>query len=194
MSKLTQAALRSLIKKPGPHSDGSGPYFRVLGEGKAYFVLRFTVTGRERETSLGPSPELSLAEARERHADIRKLVRVDKTPSLRSAPPRPCSPARRPRLARWSTSTSRRVNLRLERYDLPFMLGEAFEEHLGGLRGGVQAGRNAEGRGTAHQIDERTERSIDGRAGERLIRGLGAVFHVVAVAAVRAARGHRSPS
>jgi Arm DNA-binding domain len=78
MSKLTQAALRSLIKKPGPHSDGSGPYFRVLGEGKAYFVLRFTVTGRERETSLGPFPELSLAEARERHADICKLVRVDK--------------------------------------------------------------------------------------------------------------------
>jgi hypothetical protein len=38
MSKLTQAALRSLIKKPGPHSDGSGRYFRVLGEGKAYFV------------------------------------------------------------------------------------------------------------------------------------------------------------
>ena len=38
MSKLTQAALRSLIKKPGPHSDGCGRYFRVLGEGKAYFV------------------------------------------------------------------------------------------------------------------------------------------------------------
>jgi hypothetical protein len=56
------------------------------------------------------------------------------------------------------------------------MLGEAFEEHVGGLRGGVQAGRNAERRRTAHQIDERTERSIDGRAGERLIRGLGVCF------------------
>ena len=78
MPKLTQAALRGLIKKPGRHSDGGGLYFRVLGEGKAYFVYRFTVAGRERETSLGPFPELSLAEAREKHAALRKMVKTDK--------------------------------------------------------------------------------------------------------------------
>jgi Arm DNA-binding domain len=80
--KLTQAALRSLIKKPGRHSDGGGLYFRVLGEGKSYFVYRFTVAGREREMSLGPFPELSLAEARERHAELRKQVKVDKIDPL----------------------------------------------------------------------------------------------------------------
>jgi hypothetical protein len=78
MAKLTQIALKSLVKKPGRHSDGGGLYFRVLGEGKAYFVYRFTVAGRERETSIGPFPELSLAEARERHAELRKRVKVDK--------------------------------------------------------------------------------------------------------------------
>jgi integrase len=78
MTKLTQIALKSLVKKPGRHSDGGGLYFRVMGEGKSYWVYRFTVAGRERETSIGPFPELSLAEARERHAELRKRVKVDK--------------------------------------------------------------------------------------------------------------------
>ena len=78
MTKLTQAALRRLIKKTGRHSDGGGLYFRVIGEGKAYFVYRYRVGGKERETSLGPFPELTLAEAREKHAELRKSVVVDK--------------------------------------------------------------------------------------------------------------------
>ena len=78
MPKLTQAALRSLIKKPGRHSDGGGLYFRVLNDAKAYFVYRYTVSGKEHETSLGPFPELGLAEAREKHAELRKMVKVDR--------------------------------------------------------------------------------------------------------------------
>jgi hypothetical protein len=77
MPKLTRAALRRLIKKTGRHSDGGGLYFRMIGEGKAYFVYRYRVDGRERETSLGPFPELTLAEAREKHAALRKRVVVD---------------------------------------------------------------------------------------------------------------------
>ena len=80
MPKLTQAALRRLIKKTGRHSDGGGLYFRVIGEGKAYFVYRYRVGGKERETSLGPFPELRLAEAREKHAELRKSVVVDGRP------------------------------------------------------------------------------------------------------------------
>jgi hypothetical protein len=34
--------------------------------------------GKERETSLGPFPELGLAEAREKHAELRKMVKVDR--------------------------------------------------------------------------------------------------------------------
>ena len=82
MPKLTQAALRRLIKKTGRHSDGGGLYFRVIGEGKAYFVYRYRVGGRERETSLGPFPELTLAEAREKHAALRKRVVVDRADPL----------------------------------------------------------------------------------------------------------------
>jgi hypothetical protein len=82
MPKLTQAALRRLIKKTGRHSDGGGLYFRVIGGAKAYFVHRYRVGGRERETSLGPFPELTLAEAREKHAALRKSVVVDRADPL----------------------------------------------------------------------------------------------------------------
>ena len=82
MPKLTQAALRRLIKKTGRHSDGGGLYFRVIGGVKAYFVYRYRVGGRERETSLGPFPELTLAEAREKHAALRKRVVVDRADPL----------------------------------------------------------------------------------------------------------------
>jgi hypothetical protein len=52
-----------------------------LGEGKSYWVYRYRVGGKggkERETSLGPYPGLGLAEARDKHAELRKLVKTDK--------------------------------------------------------------------------------------------------------------------
>jgi integrase len=49
-----------------------------LNDAKAYFVYRYTVSGNEHETSLGPYPELGLAEARIKHAELRKMVRVDR--------------------------------------------------------------------------------------------------------------------
>ena len=70
------------IKKTGRHGDGGGLYFRVIGGVKAYFVYRYRVDGRERETSLGPFPELTLAEAREKHAALRKRVVVDRADPL----------------------------------------------------------------------------------------------------------------
>jgi integrase len=75
MPKLTQAALKRLIKIPGRHSDGAGLFFRVLPGEKAYFVYRFRIDGREREMSLGPYPETMLGEARDKHAVERVKVR-----------------------------------------------------------------------------------------------------------------------
>ena len=50
----------------------------ALGDRKAYFVYRYYVAGKEREVSIGPYPEVSLAEARVKHAALRKTVVVDK--------------------------------------------------------------------------------------------------------------------
>jgi integrase len=72
MGKLTQKGLAALMKKPPKrHPDGDGLFFRVAGQGKAYWTARYTVGHRERETSLGPYPETSLDEARAKHLDLR---------------------------------------------------------------------------------------------------------------------------
>ena len=78
MPKLTQAALRGLIKEPGRHADGGGLYFSVIGEGKAYFVYRYRLGGKEHEPSIGPLSEWSLKGARDKHkllvADVAKKI------------------------------------------------------------------------------------------------------------------------
>jgi hypothetical protein len=82
MAKLNHAALKGLLRKRGRHSDGQGMYFRVLGGDKAYWVYRYRTNGREREYSIGPYPEVSLIEARSKHAELRKRVVVDKADPL----------------------------------------------------------------------------------------------------------------
>ena len=74
MTKLTPQGLKTLIKKPGRHGDGQGLFFRTLGENRAYFVFRFRINRIEHEMSLGPYPELGLAEARRKHAELRAQV------------------------------------------------------------------------------------------------------------------------
>lgn len=82
MGKLSHKGLQALIENPGRHSDGDGLFFRTLGLGRAYWVFRYRANGKEREMSLGPYPELSLSEARAKHAAARKAVVVDKADPL----------------------------------------------------------------------------------------------------------------
>jgi integrase len=82
MGKLTNAALKPLIDKPGRHGDGGGLFFRTLGQGRAYWVFRYRVGGKEREFSIGPYPEIDLARARVEHAKLRKRVVADKIDPL----------------------------------------------------------------------------------------------------------------
>jgi integrase len=82
MGKLTRDAIDKLIDRPGRHGDGDGLYFRAIGERRAYWVYRYRAARKEREISIGPYPELSLAEARIKHAAFRKIVVVDKRDPL----------------------------------------------------------------------------------------------------------------
>jgi hypothetical protein len=82
MAKLTNAALKGLIKKTGRHADGGGLYFRVLGEGRTYWAFRYRIDGKVREMSLGPFPEMNLAEARDRHGAERTKVSTYKRDPL----------------------------------------------------------------------------------------------------------------
>ena len=77
--KLTARGVESLAKTKGRYGDGQGLFLRVLDPGKrAYWCYRYRLAGVEREMSLGSYFELSLAEARLKHAEAHKRVAVDK--------------------------------------------------------------------------------------------------------------------
>ncbi len=60
---------------PGKYEDGGGLRLVVSKTGAKRWVFRFTINGRRREMGLGSFPDVSLAEAREKAASCRKLVK-----------------------------------------------------------------------------------------------------------------------
>ena len=65
---------------PGKYEDGGGLRLVVSPSGARKWVFRFTINGRRREMGLGSFPDVSLAEAREKAAKCRKLVREGTDP------------------------------------------------------------------------------------------------------------------
>jgi integrase len=83
MTKLTDRAVKNAttgnsIKKL---SDGNGLTLVVYPNGSKYWVYRYRYLDKEKTFSLGIYPEVSLAEARLRLADARKLVSSGQNPS-----------------------------------------------------------------------------------------------------------------
>jgi integrase len=73
--KLTARGVGSHAKRKGRYLDGDGLFLRVLDPGKrVYWVYRFRLNGKDRETSIGSYPATSLGEARIKHADLRGAV------------------------------------------------------------------------------------------------------------------------
>lgn len=73
MAKLT--ALKVKSAQPGVHGDGKGLYLRVKPSGARSWVLRVQFNGRRQDIGLGSDADLSLSEAREKAAHLRKLAR-----------------------------------------------------------------------------------------------------------------------
>lgn len=59
---------------PGRHSDGRGLFLYVKPSGARSWVLRYQVQGRRRDLGLGAYPDVSLAMARDRAAEARRLI------------------------------------------------------------------------------------------------------------------------
>ncbi|MBM3565526.1 MAG: DUF4102 domain-containing protein [Alphaproteobacteria bacterium] len=74
MGKLTAVAVEK-SKAKGLHSDGDGLYLQVSPTGTRSWLLRFRLHGRRRDMGLGPFPAITLAEARRKAEDARRLVR-----------------------------------------------------------------------------------------------------------------------
>jgi integrase len=76
MGKFT--ALKVKNAPPGVHGDGKGLYLRVKPSGARSWVLRVQFNGKREDIGLGSDADLTLAEAREKAAHLRKLARQGK--------------------------------------------------------------------------------------------------------------------
>jgi integrase len=73
-SKQLTALKVSKLVKPGRYSDGGGLYLQVSRTSTKAWIFRFMLNGRSREMGLGPIDIVTLADARERARQARKLL------------------------------------------------------------------------------------------------------------------------
>jgi integrase len=62
------------LTKPGFHADGGGLYVQVTPSGGRTWVFRYQIAGRRRMMGLGSAARLTLAEAREKATEARRMV------------------------------------------------------------------------------------------------------------------------
>ena len=79
MGKLTVAKTRSLTK-PGRYGDGLTLFLVVAPGGTKSWVQRLTINGSRRDIGLGGWPLVSLAEARDKAIDNRRIARSGRDP------------------------------------------------------------------------------------------------------------------
>ena len=79
MGKLTIAKVNRL-QKPGLHGDGDTLFLNISKTGGKSWIQRVTVRGRRRDIGLGPLWQVSLAEARDKAIDNRRLIRAGGSP------------------------------------------------------------------------------------------------------------------
>ncbi|EJM06838.1 Integrase [Pseudomonas sp. GM102] len=77
MASLTTKAVEKIVRTglPGMTNDGDGLYLRVGPTGGASWLFRYKLSGKSRYMGLGKHPETSLAAAREKASDARRLSR-----------------------------------------------------------------------------------------------------------------------
>ena len=75
MGNLTATGLRNL-REAGRFSDGGGLILFRNKSGKASWIVRVQANGRRRDVGIGSYPDVSLADARELAASVRKLAKA----------------------------------------------------------------------------------------------------------------------
>jgi integrase len=63
--------------KPGLLRDGNGLYLQTSRDGVKSWIIRYMIDGRARYMGIGPFPIVSLAQAREKATEIRRIIRLD---------------------------------------------------------------------------------------------------------------------
>jgi integrase len=70
---LSATRVEKLAKVPGMHGDGGGLWLCVSSKYAASWVLRYSLNGKTREMGLGGLADVSLADAREKATEARRL-------------------------------------------------------------------------------------------------------------------------
>ena len=78
-NRLTALQVQRL-KGPGLHADGGNLYLQIKKGGGRSWIFRYAFDGTPRSMGLGPSPAVTLAEARAKGAEARKLLAGGKDP------------------------------------------------------------------------------------------------------------------
>ena len=73
MGKLTALRCRT-VKEPGRYPDGDNLWLQVRSAEHKSWLFRFTRNGQARAMGLGPFPAVTLAEARQKAADARRML------------------------------------------------------------------------------------------------------------------------
>src|SRR5262245_29236633 len=73
LHRLTARGVET-AKAPGMYADGGSLYLRIAPGGSKQYVFRYIRGGRLHDMGIGPTHTLSLAEARERATEARKLL------------------------------------------------------------------------------------------------------------------------
>ncbi|MFN8982315.1 MAG: Arm DNA-binding domain-containing protein, partial [Alphaproteobacteria bacterium] len=78
----TASDAKDLAKAPTPgrHTDGDGLHLYVRSDGRAGWVLRYRLHGRQRDMSLGGWPDVGLKEARAEAAAARQQIKDNRDP------------------------------------------------------------------------------------------------------------------
>lgn len=80
---LTDTAIRKAKPEAREYkmADGGGLYLLITPAGGKLWRLKFRIDGREKKLSIGPYPEISLAEARRRRDEAREQIALGKDPA-----------------------------------------------------------------------------------------------------------------
>ena len=79
---LSDAKVRNAKPKPKPYkiADGEGLFLLVTPSGGKYWRLKYFFAGKEKLLALGVYPDVTLADARERRAQARKVLAAGRDP------------------------------------------------------------------------------------------------------------------
>jgi hypothetical protein len=83
---LTDFAIRNAKRSDKPHklSDGGNLYLLVAPSGGKLWRFNYRYLGKQKTLSLGPYPEVSLAVARERLVETKKLLASGRDPAVQA--------------------------------------------------------------------------------------------------------------